>query len=83
MGGDSLESATNAFLAELTDFFPDPQRRAAFAKFLEKNRQIVDIMREMGMQELESLDPASVARQLSSSSGKPPASSESIPARSA
>jgi hypothetical protein len=81
MGGDALEKAVEAFLAELTDFFPDARVRAALQKILTVSRRIRDIVLTEAIDELEKVDADSLAQTLRSRSGSGPESSESIRAR--
>lgn len=71
MAGDAIEHATDAFLAELTDFFPDPRIRTGLAKVLAVSRTVRDRMIDLATVEIDSLDLESVARKLIVSSGKP------------
>lgn len=82
MGGDSLARATDAFLAEYTDFFPDPRVRAGLSKVLEKGRQVRDLMMDRMETILDEVDPASEAAKLSGSSGSLRVTSGSTRARS-
>jgi hypothetical protein len=81
IGGDSLERATDAFLEELTDFFPDPRMRAGLKKVIEKGRAVRTIVLDRAMEQLDEIDVESEARKLIDSSGRSPESSESTPAR--
>jgi hypothetical protein len=69
MGGDSLARATDAFLAEYTDFFPDPRVRAGLAKVLEKGKIVRDLMMDRMEEMLDKVDPGSEAAKLIGSSG--------------
>ena len=81
MAGDALEHAANAFLAELTDFFPDARVRTGLAKVLTASRQVRDQLLDQAIESLDQLDLESVVRTLKASSGVSPESSDSIPAR--
>jgi len=65
MSGDSLNLATEAFLAELSDFFPDPRVRAGLKKTIETSRQVVDHMITLLEKEAQEIDVESEARKLS------------------
>lgn len=82
MAGDSLSRATDAFLAEYTDFFPDPRVRAGLAKVLEKSRAILHLMMDRMEEVLDGVDPASEVARLSGSSGSLRVTSESTQGRS-
>lgn len=77
LAGDSLERATDAFLAELTDFFPDPRARAGLRKVLEMGRGLTERVLAHAMQELDATDLDAAARTLIGSSGSLRASSGS------
>lgn len=82
LAGDTLDDATRAFLAELTDFFPDPRVRAGLAKALTAMRGIGDRLLEHLEARIDALDPDVLANELIASSGTLPASSASTPVRS-
>lgn len=81
MGGDSIEHASNAFLEELADFFPDARTREALKKVLQTSRRVRDLMIDQAIQSVEDLDLESIVRSLSTSSGRSPESSAPIQAR--
>lgn len=80
--GDSLEAAAEAFLGELTDFFPGAKVRKALTTILAKSRALRDEMQKDMETELEKLDVQKVAaslraQTLNGSSGSVPVSSAS------
>lgn len=79
MWGDAIGAGTDAFLAEFTDFFPDPRVRSALARMLASGRVIRDRVMERLGERIESLDLDSEARRLIGSSGAAPGSSDSTP----
>lgn len=79
MAGDAIGRATDAFLAELTDFFPDPRVRAGLAKLLDKGRTVRDrVIDRMGAQ-LDEIDLDAEVERLIASSGSSPGSRASTP----
>lgn len=83
IAGDTILAASDAFLDELVDFFPDPRVRGALGGLMRTGRAVRGEM--LGMLErmtptLAEVDPADVARRLIGSSGVSPASSGSTPA---
>jgi hypothetical protein len=79
LGGDTLQGASEAFVDELIDFFPDPRIRTGIRKVVELGRNIrEEALREMEVRTKE-IDLDSEVRKLTGSSGSLPASSESIP----
>ncbi len=82
LGGDALGAATDAFLAELTDFFPDPRVRAGLKAVIAKGRTVAGLLAEHMESQVDAIDPASEARRLIGSSGNSPVSSASTPAPS-
>lgn len=79
MGGDALGAASDAFLAEYTDFFPDRRKREALRKVLSKGREVGEILLARAEAELDALDVASLATRSNGSSTASPASSASTP----
>ena len=79
MWGDAISRASDAFLAEYTDFFPDPRVRAGLAKVMDKARRLEGLMMDRMETELDRLDVEDVARRLKHSSGRSPATSASTP----
>ncbi len=55
MAGDAIESATEALLAELVDFFPQAKRRA-LRKALEKYKKVQELAVETAVNYLDSED---------------------------
>ena len=82
LGGDGLGRAVDAFLEELTDFFPDPRVRGGLRRVIEAGRQVRDRLMDRMERKLDALDPDLEAERLSGTSGDSPASSASIRARS-
>lgn len=79
LAGDALMAATDAFLAELADFFPDPRERAGIRKVIEKGRRMTERILEAREARIDSLDVDAEARRLIGSSGSSPAPSDSTP----
>lgn len=79
MAGDAIESATEAFIGELIDFFPDARTREALRKVIEASKRVRGILFERVNKELEAIDHENVVRTLLSSSGTLQESSGSIP----
>jgi hypothetical protein len=77
MAGDAIGSASDAFLEELTDFFPDPRVRAGLRKLIETSRKVRDRMLDRMDERIATIDPDAEARKLIDSSTSSPASSES------
>lgn len=82
MSGDALEHAADAFLAEFTDFFPDPRIRAGLKQVISKGRIVRDRLMDRMAETLDAIDPVAVAATLIGSSGAAPASSGSTRGRS-
>ena len=81
LAGESIETATRAFLDELVDFFPGA-RHLFLKKILELIRTKVDAATASLGQVLESPEFAEAAKEFLNSSTSSPASSESTPAPS-
>lgn len=79
LGGDSLQQAIEAFVAELVDFCPDPRRREALARMMETGKSLQTRMAAKMMGELDRLDLDDVERRLIDSYGNSRASSGSTP----
>jgi hypothetical protein len=77
MAGDAIEHATNAFMAELTDFFPDPRTRTGIRKVIETSQKVRDRLMDRMMENMENLDVNSVVSRLNGLSGNSRESSES------
>jgi hypothetical protein len=69
LDGESLEAAADAFLAELFNFFPDRRAREA----LRKLREALVLVAKDQEEKLAKLDPASLAKSVIASAGRPPA----------
>jgi hypothetical protein len=82
MAGDVIEHAADAFLEELTDFFPDARRRAAIRDVMEKGRQLRDRVMDHLEAEIRKVDMDAEAEKLIGKSGNSPASSDLTPAHS-
>jgi hypothetical protein len=84
MAGDCLVAAADAFVAELADFFPDPQVRAALRKMMPAIRGLQDAQAAR----IEAMDFGAILHaglappSSNGSSGGSPASSASTPAPS-
>lgn len=79
MAGDAIEAASNAFLEELTGFFPDPRVRAALRKVMEAGRTVQAGLMEHLSRQLDLIDPGAEASKLIASFGTSPGSSASTP----
>ncbi len=84
MAGDAIENATTALLEELTDFFPNPSRRAVLRKALEKLKGLESLMIEtadkvMDDPRMEQEMRKAIESVVGKSFGNSPESSESIP----
>lgn len=77
--GDAIGHASEAFVAELVDFFPSPAVRAGLTKFLEKTRAVEARLQEMLSEAIEGLDANEIASTSRRSSGSSQESSESTP----
>lgn len=77
MAGDTLEQATDAFVEELIDFFPDARVRAGLRKMLSTARQVKDKLLQRVAKETEKLDADAIASTLLSSAGNAQGSSAS------
>jgi hypothetical protein len=85
MRGDAIARATEAFLSEFTDFFPDPKVREGLRKVLETTHKVRDILLSRGLREVDEIDLEDLASQVVNSnglSGNLPAQLGSIPDRS-
>jgi hypothetical protein len=80
LAGDVIESAIDAFLQALIDFFPDARTRATLTTLIKKARTLQDRMFAQAQTAVENLDIDSALLNLKSVSGSSPALSESIPA---
>jgi len=81
--GDTLRAATEAFLEELVDFFPEAGRRAALREVLAKGKEVAAALTTRARQTVQSLSPQQIADLLASRSkllsGPAPASSAFTP----
>ncbi len=82
MWGDAIGQATDAFLAELTDFFPDARVRAGITKVLDAARTLKDRLLTEALDQVDSVNLDSAVARSRTSSGISPESSASIPGRS-
>lgn len=57
LGGDYIEKASEAFVEELIDFFPDARRRSALRKVIEKGKAIGVKLMERGEKVIDLLNP--------------------------
>jgi hypothetical protein len=64
LGGDVLENAADAFLEELTDFFPNPGRRASLRKAIAAGKKIGERLLARSQAEIEGLDVERIADQI-------------------
>ena len=84
MAGDAIESATEALLAEIVDFFPSARDRARLTMVLAKFNQVVAKANDLLDAKANAMDvetvTASLEKMLGDSSGDVPESSASIPA---
>lgn len=76
LAGDALQRASDAFVDELIDFFPDPRARAGLRKVMETSAKLKAHLLEKVMERASALDLDSLATKLSKSSGAWPESSE-------
>jgi hypothetical protein len=79
MAGDAIRAGADAFLEELTDFFPDPRVRAGLKTLIAKSRATQAALLDRAEALIDGLDPAALASELIASSGSAPASSASTP----
>lgn len=82
LAGDAIALATEAFLEELIDFFPDARTRASLTKVLAAGRAVRDRVLTHAEREVETLDPDRVASTLIASFGTSRGRSGSTPATS-
>jgi hypothetical protein len=82
MAGDAIEHATTALLEDLVSFCPSPRDRTNLGRVLEATNRVMDRARDLIEEKLDSGELERMAEQAlvsaGSSSGSPPASSESI-----
>jgi hypothetical protein len=82
MYGDVIFHATEAFLEELIDFFPDPKVRQSLRKIITEAKKVRSRILDRAEQVLASFDADREASKLLSSFGIAPESSELTPGRS-
>ena len=82
MAGDAIEHATTALLEDLVSFCPSPRDRKNLGRVLDATNRVMDRARDLIEEKLDSGELERMAEQAlvsaGSSSGSPPASSESI-----
>lgn len=79
LGGDVLETATRAFMGELTNFFADPALRRALQAILEKEKQTREIAAAAMLEKINAIDPTQLAQSFMTGSSTPPPSPASSP----
>lgn len=62
MFGDTITKATQAFLEELTDFFPEPEVRAALDLILKTGRKVAQGILANSLKQLQAMDLESLAK---------------------
>lgn len=77
MAGDSIEHASDAFLAEFTDFFPDSRVRTGITKVLTLSRKVRDQVISQALDHMDEISVESMVERLRSSSGVSPEPLES------
>ena len=82
MSGDSINTAMNAFLEELIDFFPEERKRNALKKVLDASRKLQDKMMDQAESRINEINLDEIAATMTSSSGAQRESSGSIRDRS-
>ena len=82
MYGDALSQASDAFVAELIDFFPDPRVRTALANLMATSRKVTDQILARATEEIATFDLEALANRSMKLSGNSPASRASTPRRS-
>lgn len=80
LAGDAILNGSDALLAELADFFPNPRTRAIVANLRGKAKATMDAMLRRAGQAVENLDPEKIAEQVESQARKPGSSVSSSPA---
>lgn len=76
LGGDALNDATTAFLAELVNFTPNPRRREILQKAFAKMQEVESAMMNYAEARLAALDAETTAKTLGEQSIASPESSE-------
>ncbi len=64
LGGDYIEKASDAFVEELIDFFPDERRRKALRKVIEKGKAIGEKLMDRAEATILRIDPDREATQI-------------------
>jgi hypothetical protein len=82
LAGDAITLATDAFLEELIDFFPEARARSSLRKIVTESRKVRDRLLGQAEKVLEKFDADREANKLLRSFGIAPESSESTPAPS-
>jgi hypothetical protein len=82
LGGDAITLATDAFLEELIDFFPEARARSSLRKIVAESKKVRDRLMGRAEKVLESFDADREANKLLRSFGIAPESSASTPAPS-
>ena len=77
LAGDALAQATDAFIEELVDFFPDARGRAGLRTLLQKFREVRELAIHEAETRLEKIDAASVVMKSFGFSTRSPAKSAS------
>jgi hypothetical protein len=82
LAGDAITLATDAFLEELIDFFPEARARSSLRKIVAESRKVRDRLLGRAEKVLEGFDADREANRLLRSFGIAPESSASTPAPS-
>jgi hypothetical protein len=82
LGGDAITAGAEAFLEELTDFFPNARVRAGLRKVWAAGGKVRDRLLDHVETTLAGIDPEREATRLIASFGGSPGSSDSTPAPS-
>jgi hypothetical protein len=79
LAGDAITLATDAFLEELIDFFPEARARSSLRKIVAESKKVRDRLMGRAEKVLESFDADREANKLLRSFGIAPESSASTP----
>ncbi|HEY9868636.1 MAG TPA: hypothetical protein V6D08_05680 [Candidatus Obscuribacterales bacterium] len=79
LAGDAITLATDAFLEELIDFFPEARARSSLRKIVAESRKVRDRLMGQAEKVLETFDADREANRLMHSFGIAPESSASTP----
>lgn len=82
MVGDAIHAGAAALFGAIADFFPEPQKRTAIRKVVEKANRTADLLLGQAVRAIDAVEPSDVAKTLSGGSTSSPASSASTPAPS-